>query len=495
MIAYQDLTKMKKLFIIFCFCFINNSAIYSQPIPYGDSMDNLLTSDSTYYDIYYYKPANYDSASSPILWGIHGAGGYGGAGERNFLRSIADNRKALIVAPTFVDYGYVHGWSNGVRLPYVFKEIYKHVLTRENRDSVWVHLIGMSAGGQCVTRYMLIRQALLDSIPIRMAVSTNPFSYTFCTDSLNGVPMDYPCGLNSSSVDFICENHVITYYNENYGVLIGTADTSATSNMMCQESAQGAHRYERALNFYNFSDTDAVSRGTNLKWQYAEVPGVGHNTNLMYNTKADPTDTASIAESLLFDSPYYPPLYSPPCVGFKADRTLATVGDNINFTDYSFSTPTSWQWSFPGGTPSSSTAQNPTVTYDTVGIYSVTLIAANAAGGDTLVKSNYIYIVNQRWNALGDGLGCGWAVYDLAVYNNELYAGGYFNINKQDSSYGIAVLSDTAWLSIEPGGVDTICGAGRGRWVKSNDLNPGIYFYSLMSDRTRIETKKMVHLK
>jgi len=157
----------------------------------------------------------------------------------------------------------------------------------------------------------------------------------------------------------------------------------------------------------------------------------------------------------------------PPIADFKEGKTLAAVGGSINFTDFSYGIPTSWQWSFQGGTPSSSTAQNPIVTYDTVGTYSVTLIVTNAAGSDTLVKSNYIYIVNQRWNALGEGLGCGWGVYDLAVYNNKFYAGGYFNINKQDSIYGIAVLSDTAWLSLEPGGVYTTCGAANGRWVKS----------------------------
>ena len=31
--------------------------------------------------------------------------------------------------------------------------------------------------------------------------------------------------------------------------------------------------------------------------------------------------------------------------------------------------------------------------------------------------------------------------------------------------------------------------------ITSDDLDAGIYFYSLISDRARIETKKMVHIK
>ncbi|HOZ87174.1 MAG TPA: T9SS type A sorting domain-containing protein [Bacteroidia bacterium] len=47
-------------------------------------------------------------------------------------------------------------------------------------------------------------------------------------------------------------------------------------------------------------------------------------------------------------------------------------GQNILFTDQSTNAPSSWAWSFPGGNPSTSSVQNPTVTYAAAGVYTVT---------------------------------------------------------------------------------------------------------------------------
>jgi PKD repeat protein len=50
-------------------------------------------------------------------------------------------------------------------------------------------------------------------------------------------------------------------------------------------------------------------------------------------------------------------------------------------------------WLFPGGAPSSSTAQNPTgICYDIPGVYDVTLITTNANGTDTITLHNYITV-------------------------------------------------------------------------------------------------------
>src|SRR4249920_2840442 len=50
----------------------------------------------------------------------------------------------------------------------------------------------------------------------------------------------------------------------------------------------------------------------------------------------------------------------------------------IDFTDQSTNNPASWQWTFEGASPSTSTQQNPTnICYDDPGVYDVTLIATN----------------------------------------------------------------------------------------------------------------------
>jgi hypothetical protein len=54
--------------------------------------------------------------------------------------------------------------------------------------------------------------------------------------------------------------------------------------------------------------------------------------------------------------------------------------------------PTSWSWTFNGGTPSASTAQNPSVIYNTEGPYDVSLTATNAEGSDTKTVAGYITV-------------------------------------------------------------------------------------------------------
>jgi uncharacterized repeat protein (TIGR02543 family) len=86
----------------------------------------------------------------------------------------------------------------------------------------------------------------------------------------------------------------------------------------------------------------------------------------------------------------------PPVANFTADTTTVIAGGSVNFTDLSTNNPTSWSWTFEGGTPSGSTSQDPTVTYNTPGTYDVTLTATNSAGSDTETKTNYITVTSPQ---------------------------------------------------------------------------------------------------
>lgn len=74
-----------------------------------------------------------------------------------------------------------------------------------------------------------------------------------------------------------------------------------------------------------------------------------------------------------------------PVAGFTSTATKCS-GSVITFSDQSTNTPTSWNWSFPGGSPSTSTVQNPSITYTASGNYTVTLISANGTGTSTPVS-------------------------------------------------------------------------------------------------------------
>ncbi len=78
---------------------------------------------------------------------------------------------------------------------------------------------------------------------------------------------------------------------------------------------------------------------------------------------------------------------------FNVSQQTICSGSVVDFTDASFNGVTGWSWSFPGGTPSTSTAQNPTVTYNTSGSYAVTLEVTNGSSSVNTTKTGYINVL------------------------------------------------------------------------------------------------------
>ncbi len=75
--------------------------------------------------------------------------------------------------------------------------------------------------------------------------------------------------------------------------------------------------------------------------------------------------------------------------------------DTLQFEDHSIinHAGASWQWSFPGGSPSSSSIRNPRVAYTAPGTYTVTLTVTDSAG---LTDSNTLVITVSTFQALAN---------------------------------------------------------------------------------------------
>ena len=78
---------------------------------------------------------------------------------------------------------------------------------------------------------------------------------------------------------------------------------------------------------------------------------------------------------------------------FSADRSSICAGNTIQFSDESYNEVSGWTWTFNGGTPNSSTDQNPLISYDTPGLYEVTLEATDGTITDSEVKTSYIRVL------------------------------------------------------------------------------------------------------
>ena len=83
---------------------------------------------------------------------------------------------------------------------------------------------------------------------------------------------------------------------------------------------------------------------------------------------------------------------SAPVAAFSASSRTICAGLTVNFSDLSTNTPTAWSWTLTGASPSVSTSQNPSVTYNTAGTYPVTLLAGNSNGSDAETQTGYITV-------------------------------------------------------------------------------------------------------
>lgn len=89
--------------------------------------------------------------------------------------------------------------------------------------------------------------------------------------------------------------------------------------------------------------------------------------------------------------------------GFKIKETNigadATVnikeGESVHFLDMSAGNVTSWNWTFEGGTPASSTEQNPIVTYNKAGTYSVTLTVGDGSTTATATREAFVNVEGE----------------------------------------------------------------------------------------------------
>lgn len=126
---------------------------------------------------------------------------------------------------------------------------------------------------------------------------------------------------------------------------------------------------------------------------------------------------------------------SPPSVDFTSDKQNTCPGNPIKFFDGSTLYPTTWSWTFQGGTPATSSVKNPTVTWAAAGTYSVALTATNLYGGGSKTKIGYITISNPGSLPLVEGFqGAPWppvnwvndnTFSDSVLWTRATNAGGF----------------------------------------------------------------------
>jgi gliding motility-associated-like protein len=111
-------------------------------------------------------------------------------------------------------------------------------------------------------------------------------------------------------------------------------------------------------------------------------PIIGGVVNLvpLGNVSASDVATCPLSMSSISSIPI-------PIADFSISNDTICAGACIQFTDLSQNSPSTWTWSFPTGSPSSSILPNPpAVCFNTAGNHAILLIVTNGTGSDTITK-------------------------------------------------------------------------------------------------------------
>ena len=235
-------------------------------------------------------------------------------------------------------------------------------------------------------------------------------------------------------------------------------------------------------NVENYMDYSTCGRmftaGQKSRMQSALQSSAGQRNNLWTSTNRINTGTNNG-----FDEP------CAPTIAFFASNTLACEGATVQYNDASFGADQDetweWNWSFPGGTPSSSTDQNPVVTYNQAGTFNATLTINTGAGPASETQTNLITI-----GEFGNG--------QLAPYSQGI-EDATFPSNPSNSNYDwfIEAGSATTWQRTTTA---SATGAGSARInlrvVSSGTVNslisPPINMSAVASEDARL-TFKVAH--
>ncbi|BDS14596.1 PKD domain-containing protein [Aureispira anguillae] len=137
----------------------------------------------------------------------------------------------------------------------------------------------------------------------------------------------------------------------------------------------------------------------------------------------------------IWESPIKQPVTTPPTANFGYSTHQICTTDSIEFSDASVDHAPNWTWHFPGGSPSTSTAQNPKVVYPATGIYNVTLIVQNINGVDSITKAVPVSyqpnILDFNLQLDNSPIDVAWDLQDNA--GNVIYSSPLFGLSGQNN--------------------------------------------------------------
>jgi PKD repeat protein len=201
---------------------------------------------------------------------------------------------------------------------------------------------------------------------------------------------DVTSALQNGTNELGVQGEVGNYFNFASTVLEVTKETTSEANFTANVTSGNA-----PLNV-KFTDT-STGTPTNWTWEFGDgSTSTEQNPTYIYKSEGNYTVKLTVSNSLGSDSEEkigYITVGSAvlaPETNFGSNLTSGNAPLSVQFKDESTNSPTSWEWNF--GDSKTSTEQNPSHTYETVGTYTVNLTAMNYGGSNSTTKTDYITI-------------------------------------------------------------------------------------------------------
>jgi len=187
---------------------------------------------------------------------------------------------------------------------------------------------------------------------------------------------------------------------------------SVSDCVVATNTCTGGSSSDHIHNFMDYSSDDCQTEFTANQVTRARAWLLSSRASLTTSTKCNPVAV--------------------PVSNFEAvcGSQSGCAGSSINFFDLSEGNPTSWSWSFPGGSPATSNIQHPTISYATPGTYAVTLTATNDFGtGNAETKTGFITIYSSP------AVACSTGSQNAGNFWQTLYNVTFNEINNSTSQY------------------------------------------------------------
>jgi hypothetical protein len=167
---------------------------------------------------------------------------------------------------------------------------------------------------------------------------------------------------------------------------IGVTSCNLNSNTCSNDAADGYWTSDVIDNVENYMEYSYCNKmftnGQKNRMRAALLSSVGGRNNIWTSSNQIATGLNSTPSLCAVD--------------IRVERDIVCGGDDVQFFDESYNNIVSWDWSFPNGTPSSSTNQNPMVSYSGSGDFDVTLEVTDALGNTmTQTFPNFISVIGN----------------------------------------------------------------------------------------------------